>query len=370
MKKGGILAKYEKDQIGFRELFSLIVAGVATRSSDMTTGLLLRDGLNAAWMIVIGSFLLILPAILLLNNVLKKYQSKNLLEVTQFLLGKPIAFVIGLLMLFFVVTNTALDSRSYMTQLTTMNFPNTPLFILYLCFLLVCLWCVKRGWESLGGVAWIITPFTLLSVTFLIFLMLKEGTFLRIFPLFGSGKWEVAKASFTYISLFSDAVFFAMMYPFVKDHKTYTRGLFSGLLCAVFLMVLIYISYILIFDYRSVGQMTYPFSEAIRFISLGKAISNIETFFMTIWLLGVFVKFSLYIYLSCKIFGFVFQIKEFEHTILSITLLIFLIGMMPENDVYNVFVIRKHTFAYSKYILLLLPPLLWTVMKIKEVKTR
>ncbi len=205
MKKGGILAKSEKDQIGFRELFSLIVAAVAIKSSDMTTGLLFKDGLNAAWMIVIGSFLLVLPSMLILNIVLKKYQSKNLLEVTQFLLGKPVAFVIGLSMLFFTVTNTALDSRSYMTQLATINYPKTPLFIFYLCFLLVCIWCAKKGWESLGGIAWVITPFTLLSVTFLIFLMLKEGIFLRIFPLFGSGKWDIAKASFTYISLFSDA---------------------------------------------------------------------------------------------------------------------------------------------------------------------
>ena len=198
--------------------------------------------------------------------------------------------------------------------------------------------------------------------------MTREGSFLRIFPLFGSGKWEIAKASFTYISLFSDAFVFSMMYPFVKNHQTYTRGLFGGLLCAVLIMVIIYISYILMFDYRSIGQITYPFNAAIRTVSLGTAISNLETFFITIWLLGVFVKFSVYIYLACKVFGFVFHVQEFEHTIIPITILILLIGMMPENDVVNVFVFRHHTLVYSKYIILLLPPLLWAVAKMKGVK--
>lgn len=370
MKKGGILAKSEKDQIGFKEFFSVIIIGLSTKASDMTTGLLFKEGLNAAWMIVIGSFLLILPSILILTVVLKKYQSKDLLEVTQLTLGKTVAVIIGSMLLFFTVINIAVDSRSYMTQLTTINYPKTPLFIFYLCFLIVCIWCAKKGLESLGAIAWIVTPLTLFSGIFLIVLMLREATFLRIFPLFGSGKWEIAKASFTYIALFTDAFIFTMMYPFVKNHQTYTRSLFSGLLVAVFFMVMLYLSYVLMFDYRSIGQITYPFHTAIRSVSLGRAISNIETFFITVWLLFVFVKFSFYIYVACKIFGFIFQINEFEHTIIPITLLILVIGMLPENDVVNVFVIRKNTLVYYKYIILLLPLLLWTAMKMKGARAQ
>ena len=48
----------------------------------MSTVFVFKEGLNAAWMIVIGSFLLILPSLFLLNSVLKKYQCKNILEVT------------------------------------------------------------------------------------------------------------------------------------------------------------------------------------------------------------------------------------------------------------------------------------------------
>ena len=160
------------------------------------------------------------------------------------------------------------------------------------------------------------------------------------------------------------------MYPFVKDHKTYTRSLYSSLLFTVSLMTLMYLSYLWIFDYRSIEKITYPFNEAIRMVSIGRAITNIETFFITLWLVGVFVKFTVYIYLVCKIFGFVFHIKEFEHTIIPITLLMLVIAMIPENDVVNVFVIRKYTLTYSKYLFLLLPPLLWIVTKMKEGRSQ
>ena len=55
---GGFLSKYEKDQVGFREFFAIIFLTIGTKATDMSTVFLFRDGLNAAWMIIIGSFLL------------------------------------------------------------------------------------------------------------------------------------------------------------------------------------------------------------------------------------------------------------------------------------------------------------------------
>lgn len=365
---GGSLTKYEKDQVGFREFFAIIVIAIGTKSTDMSTVLLFEDGLNAAWMIVIGSFLLILPSLIILNRVLKKYQSKNILEITQLALGKPLAFLFAFILLFFTLINTATDSRSYMTQLITINFPNTPLFILYLCFLLICIWGAKKGWESIAAVSWMAFPYLMIVVGILIFLMLKDAIFARTFPLFGTGKWEIAKASFTYSSMFGDAIIFSMMYPFVKNHKTYTRSLFSGIIFSLFIMVLMYLSYVWMFDYRSVEKITFPYNEAIRYVSLGRAITNVETFFITLWLVAVFIKFTVYIYIVCKIFGFLFQIKEFEYTILPITFLILMIAMIPENNEANLFVIRKFTLGYFKYFLLCLPPFLWIATKLKEVR--
>lgn len=345
-----------------------MVFTLGLKGTDISTVLLLREGLNAAWMIIIGSFLFIIPSLLILSSVLKKHQTKNLLEITQLTMGKPFAFLIALSLLFFTLMNTATDSRSYMTQLISVNFPNTPLFILYLCFLALCMWVAKKGWEAIGSIAWAVFPYLMIALAMLYVLMFKEAVFYRIFPLFGNGKWEIVKASFNFSSLFAEPFVLAMMYPFVKNHKTYTRSLYSSLLLTVSLMALMYLSYIWMFDYRSVGKITYPFNEAIRIVSLGRNITNIETFFITLWLVGVFVKFVVYIYFVSKIFGFLFHISEFEHTIIPISILILVIGMIPENNEISLFVIRTNTLVYFKYIFLFLPPMLWVATKIREVR--
>lgn len=301
-----------------------------------------------------------------LKSCIKKISVQRSLEVVQITLGRPLAAIIAFSILCFTLINTATESRSYITQFISINFPNAPLLIMYLLFLAICMWGAKKGWESIGSVAWAVFPYITIALGILFFLLFKEASFYRIFPLFGTGKWEIAKASFNYVSLFSEAFTIALMYPFVKSHKAYVRGLYSSLILTVFIMAWMYISYLCVFDFRSVEKITYPFNEAIRFVSLGRGIANIETILFAFWLLAVFVKFIFYIYVISRIFGFLFRIQEFEHTIMPITLLILIMGMIPENNEVNMLVIRKYSLIYNKYLLLFLPPLLWIASKIKE----
>jgi spore germination protein KB len=361
------MVKIEKDLVGGREFFAIVVFMIATKATDMTATTIFDITQNASWMVIICSFLIILPSLLALNSLLKKFQDKHLLEITQAALGKWITFIIGFVLFLIILLNTSFETRSYTDQLMTMNFPKTPTFILYLLFLLICLGGAKKGWESIGSVAWMVFPYVTFALVLLVFLLTKDNVLNRIFPLFGPGKWEIAKTSFKYVSLYGDGMVIAMMYPLVKDHKTYTKSLFGALIYSVFIMAILYLSYALLFDYRSVGKITYPFNEAIRLVSIGKVITNIETFFLTFWLLTVIVKFSVYIYLVSRVFGFVFHIEEFEHTLIPITILILLIGLLPENQVENIFVMRNQILTYGKYLMLFLPLLLVIVIKLKEV---
>ncbi|MFS0777919.1 endospore germination permease [Neobacillus sp. 3P2-tot-E-2] len=370
MKIGGSLVKVEKDLIGIREFFSIIVFMISTKATDMTTTRLFGDTFNAAWMVIIGSFVIILPSIIVLNLVLKKYQTKNLIELLQMAMGRHIAFGIGFILFIFLLVNTSVESRSYADQLITMNFPKTPLFILYTALLLICLWGANKGWEALGSVAWMVFPYVTVALGILVFLLAKDSVINRLFPLFGPGKWEVAKSSFENVTMYAEAFFVSMLYPFVKDHKTYTRGLFGSLVYTVLMMMILYICYTLVFDYRSVGKITYPFNEATRLVSIGRVITNIETFFLTFWLLVIIVKFAVYLYLVSMLFGYVFNIKEFEHTLIPITILVLLLGMIPTNQIENIFIYKRNIIIYSKYMFLLLPPLLWLLLKVKEVRNR
>jgi spore germination protein KB len=345
----------------------LIAIAIGLKGTDMTASLILIKGLNASWMIIFGSFLVVLPSLIILNFILKKQQSKNLFEIIQLGFGKYISFFIVFIFFIYLLLNISTDSRSYTDQLITMNLPKTPLFVLYLLLLLVCIWCAKKGWESLDSVAWMIYPYVIIAFVILFILLAKEVSLMRLFPLFRNGIGTIAKESFHYASIYGELFAIAFMYPFVKDHQTYTKSIVISSVYCVILIVLFHISYALVFDFRSVEKITYPFSEATRLISVGKVITNVETFFLTFWALCVVIKFALLIYLNCKIFGFLFHIKESEQLIFPITILILIIGMIPENEVYNIFVVRKLMFFVGTFFYLTLPPVLWITLKVKGV---
>lgn len=361
------MIKQEKDQIGAKELLAVLILLIGTKAGDMTTTLLYQKAQNAAWMVILGSFIIMLPSMLLLLNVLKKYRTNDLMEITYSAFGKYIGFGIGFLLFMIVLVASSIDTRSYSDQLITMNFPKTPLFALYAAFIGISLWVAKKGWEAIASIAWMILPYIIMVMGLLAFLLFLQGEWKRIFPLFGPGKWELVKISFQYGAIYGDAFVLAMLYPFVKSHKVYSRGMVFGLAIIAIQMALFYCLYIFVFDYQSIDKITYPFNEATRFVALGRSIKNIETIYLTFWLLAIFVKFSVYLYTLSKIFGALFKIEEFEHTLFPLTILVLLLGMIPENQLENVFILRDTMLIYSKYFFLGFPPLLWVTVKLKEV---
>ncbi len=79
--------------------------------------------------------------------------------------------------------------------------------------------------------------------------------------------------------------------------------------------------------------MGYPFHTAIRYISLGSYLPNIEIFFLPIWMLAAFIRFAAFLYINALMFGHLFKIKDFEFLIPSLATIYLLIGMIPETPI-------------------------------------
>ncbi|MFL6560477.1 MAG: GerAB/ArcD/ProY family transporter, partial [Bacillus sp. (in: firmicutes)] len=90
------------------------------------------------------------------------------------------------------------------------------------------------------------------------------------------------------------------------------------------------IIYICLFD-TSLKGIGYPFHTAIRFISIGTFIPNIEILFFVIWLMSAYIRFTAFLYINALMFGHLFKVKDFEFLIPSLATLYLLIGSSPES---------------------------------------
>jgi spore germination protein KB len=324
--------KSQSDKLSIREYIAITILMVGTKGTDETPSMLYNQVQNAAWMIpLISGGLFFIPLILLLKT-LSVFQGKNLFTVIQQLLGIYIGFVICLLI--FLVTSLAIsyESRTYTNIINSFYFQTTPNLIIYGILMLVSAYGAKKGirliWISLLSADCLCITILFTSLI----LSIQHSNINAIFPIWGPGKLEILKESTLSFSLFADFCILAALIPYMNSFKEFRNGtviVFVGTIIQFSLAIMLFIC---LFD-MSLKDIAYPFHTTTRYISIGSFLSNVETFFLPIWLMLVFIRLSAFLYISPLMFGQLFKIKNFEYLIPTLAAICLLIGMFPESPI-------------------------------------
>ena len=123
-----------------------------------------------------------------------------------------------------------------------------------------------------------------------------------------------------------------MIIPYIISFKDYRKSTWITYVYVILHLSITIFVFICLFD-LSLKGIAYPFHTAIRYISFGNLLGNIETLFFPIWQLGAFVRFSAFLYINALMFGHLFKIKDFEYIIPSLATIYLLIGMIPESPI-------------------------------------
>src|SRR5690606_2890133 len=115
---------------------------------------------------------------------------------------------------------------------------------------------------------------------------------------------------------------------------------------------------------ETLKALNYPYHEVIKLISVG-FLTNIESFFLPIWLIATFIRFTFYLYLIALFFGEIFNIKNFEFLIPAFAAIVVIFGMIPEVPTFSIFVLKDSLFKISSTIFITLPFIMWIIAKLK-----
>lgn len=353
-----------KGKIGIKEYFAIVILIIGTKVQDDTPALIYQSLKNAGWMstIIIGGISSLL--ILLLLNVLTRYKGKSFIDIIYHVFGKYVGYM--MLFILWIISSGAiiLDTAIYTDIIHTMYFTRTPSLLIYALLMAVCAYVAKKGLEQIGSVSWIVIPYVKVAVWIALILMLVQGTIAFLFPLFGPGVWEITKESALRSSILIDFLFLCLLTPYIRRLKDFKKGTWLGLLYITFQATVGLAAFVLLFDYKSVEMLNFPFHEAIRYIHLG-FIANVETLFFPFWLISVFVRFSVYLYVCALLFGALFKIHQFEYAIPALATLFLFIGMIPDSPTFTIFRLREDLIVLSTAFFAFFPILLWVMSKIK-----
>ncbi|WP_088010577.1 GerAB/ArcD/ProY family transporter [Gottfriedia acidiceleris] len=272
--------------------------------------------LSPIWSSSIGFF-----TVFITYQLSKRYPNQTVIQFSQQILGQYIGKIIGLLFLFFYIPTTGLITRSYGEFVVDSFLPHTPVIVITGSMILVCAFAIRGGIELVGRVAELFVPIFLITLILLLLLLIPDFNYKNIFPIMEDGLMPSIKGSIILQGWFTEFFLIIFLLPFLRDSK---KGLKSGMLTVFAVMITLVI--VNMSTYAVLGTSTdykvYPLMNVARYISIANFFEHLEAIFMAVWILGTFVKISIFYYASVLASAQLFNISDYRPVVWPVGILI------------------------------------------------
>jgi len=267
--------------------------------ASIVTGVGGRDG----WMSVLPGFSIAIPYGLMIISLAERYPHKNLLQISETLLGKWIGKVLGVL--YILITGyfggLLLGQAGNIYQTSIM--PLTPISVFYLGGLLIVFFLVRAGIEVLARFSEVVFPLIVLALLLNLALSIpriEQGEFLPILgeglkPVFWAGI-KVVPFAITYL------LFLAGIVAFLPTGKQELRqlktGIWRGFILVGILDMLVVLMQILVFGPVETVRLVYGLLVLGKLVEISRTVTGVESLFLGVWLGALVIKVSAFFFMA------------------------------------------------------------------------
>ena len=227
----------------------------------------------------------------------KIYPKQTVFQFTEKIIGLIPGKILGFLLLFFYIQNTGIIVRDYAEFVVSSFLVNTPISVIMASMVLLCAFIVRGGIEVLGRAAELFVPVFTFPICIVILLLIPDFDFMNIFPVLGNGLMPPIKGAIVPGGWYSEFFLIIFLLPFLADAK---KGMKSGMRTVfAVMMTLIVVNLLVLFVLGgTTPSKNYPLMNVSRYISIADFFEHVESAVMAVWIVGAFVKISVFYYVS------------------------------------------------------------------------
>ncbi|MBO8127405.1 MAG: endospore germination permease [Firmicutes bacterium] len=313
--------------------------------------------------------LLAVPAYLLAQ----RFKDRSIIQSAELILGKT-GKIIGALYVWFFLHMTALTLRQLSCYLTSVPYPETPAPVFIIVTALFAALAVGYGVETICRTGEIMTPVVMFSIFVVIILIAKDMDLKALAPMLEKGIAPVLHGALTIAARTVEILFVTMLLPYLNQPGTAKKAMAWGIFFFIFFFTIITVSIITTFDVEQAINRTFPFFSTVRLISIGEFLERIDAVHLGIWILGLFIKISIYYYLTALGAAQLFNLQDYRPIVLPLgTIIVSLSVLQAENMVeLREFTSYKVWTWYALFFITFLPLILLVVavLRRREVQAR
>ncbi len=316
---------------GYHEAISLLVITIAAKFFFTSPAVLVGIVGTAGWYMTIISVLTAAFAFIFLYLLLKRFPNKNIMEITDLVLGKWGSFIVFLLFGGFLLWSASISMREFVEVLKVYVLPESPPSFIILLFVISVAVLSFMGLETIARFAKFVIY--LLGAGYVLVILLSSQNYvpLHLFPLMGYGLDKTIFNGLLRCSFYGEIVILGVIASSLQGTKEIKRIGFSSLLISGILTSFSLLVFTLVFPYTAGQELTSPMYEMAALIDYGGFMQRMEPIFLFLWNFGTFIQVSLLFYAVIMVFCHVFKINDKRPIILPMSTTLFCISLIPRG---------------------------------------
>lgn len=341
----------ETYKIGSIEAIFLVLTITVNHIITNLPKALIEQSGTATLLNVVYLAIIVLGIVFLISKLLKRFPNQDIIDISEFLGGKFLKNLIGILFIayFFIASSTFL--RSFCENIKIIYFQRTPVVVLIILFLVGVVLCNRLGMHSIVRANLIILPIVLFGIVFIFFANFENFTVQRALPLLGNGIDTTFFSGLSNIFAFSGLAILYFLPPHLQDNKQFkTVAIISMILSAIWLLLSI-ATLLFIFPFAVTSEEIMPLYLAGRFIEFGRFFQRLDAVFLMTWIISM----TSYLSIIMAIFVNTFKkLTNFKYSFIAIylsALTILILSLLPQN--YNqIHFLETTVYKYMVLILI------------------
>ena len=312
-------------KINYRQMsVMMFLSFISLKFLVLPSVLYLRSS-NTSWFVVL--VLMIIDGIyaLLLIDLMRKNQNKNINEFMKQTIG-PVLTKVFLAILsvqfFFQVANIVKGLEFFVTE----NFYNNFNWVLYILPLVALSgFMIYKGLRNIARVQEIFYLSIVVGCLYIAFKSFGDVDPMVYLPMFKDGFFPLVQSGYSHLSWFGSATFLIAIFGKVDFSSEKKRTSVIYIIFAILLVQLIYFVFYGLFDSTSPTH-TFAISDISQFSSSKSIIDELSWLVVSLWVVTQSIQISLYGYCLVKVLMFLFNIKSKITMIILLDVGIILLG--------------------------------------------
>lgn len=314
------------------------------------------------WLVLLAGGLVAIVTALIHGAIIRLKPRKQYFEILCDALTKPIAYIIGLIYVIYLIGFIGLLTRIFSEVIKVYLLINTPLEVINISVLATSIYLARKGIEVLGRMMQFVFPFVVTITVFIFALSFTRSDFTNLLPVFEITPTEILKGVPTTILSFIGLEMILFFGAHLDEPKKATKAYIAVVAILLFYMLIIIATFAQ-FGPIQVKFLLWPTLDLFDTIELpGFFIENVQVVVMSLWVLTIFATMAPMFLAATVMTKSLTGSKDHAYLAAPFLPLIYFVSIIPENisktyeimDIYTKYVSSAMIFAIPLIVLIFL----------------